>query len=114
MPDLPKTQLTDVLVRVDDLDAAAKFCQSALSLERVEAGEGWVTLADDTGSKQVVTLIDDSLEIDVALSLRTKDAGAALSALASHGVTEKDSGDDDGGWTLCEAPGGLNLMLYAD
>jgi catechol 2,3-dioxygenase-like lactoylglutathione lyase family enzyme len=113
MSDLPKTQLTDVSLRVDDVAAAAKFCQNALGMERVEAGEGWVTLVDES-DKNTVTLIDDSLDIDHALSLRTRDASAALSALAGHGVTEKDSGEDDGGWTLCAAPGGLNLMLYAD
>jgi hypothetical protein len=109
---LPTTEVTDLMIGVDDLTAAVEFWTNALNMHPAEDAPGWVMLEHPT-THQRITLFEGDLGTPWCVAVRVQDLEDAVADLASHGATTSDTFDTTGfRASLCFSPDGAPIMLY--
>lgn len=109
---LPPTEVTDLMIAVDDLDTALDFWINALDMHPAEDAPGWVMLEHPT-THQRITLFEGDLGTPWCIAVRVQDLESAVADLASHGATTSDSFETTGfRASLCLSPSGAPIMLY--
>ena len=112
MSTLPSTEVTDVMIAVDDLDAALDFWTNGLSMRPVERSPGSATLEHPT-THQRITLFAGDLGTPWCIAVRADNLEEALDDLASHGATAGDLLESpDLRASLCLSPSGAPILLY--
>ncbi|MEZ4524136.1 MAG: VOC family protein [Thermomicrobiales bacterium] len=109
---MPETEVTDLMIAVDDLDAALDFWTNALNMKPAEDAPGWVMLEHPT-THQRITLFEGDLGTPWCVAVRADNLEAAVADLAAHGATTSDVFESPGfRASLCLSPSGAPVMLY--
>ena len=109
---LPPTEVTDLMIAVDDLASAVEFWTNALNMAPAEDAPGWVMLEDPT-THQRITLFEGNLGTPWCVAVRAHNLEASIADLASHGATTTDVFESPGfRASLCMSPSGAPIMLY--
>src|SRR5690606_40062894 len=109
---LPSTEVTDLMVSVDNLVEAVEFWTKVLNMYPVEDAEGWVMLVHPT-THQRVTLFEADLGTPWCVAVRAQHLAEAVEKLAAHGATTGDIFESPGfRASLCFDPSGIPIMLY--
>jgi predicted enzyme related to lactoylglutathione lyase len=109
---LPSTEVTDLMISVDDLASALEFWTEALNMYPAEDAEGWVMLEHPT-THQRITLFEGDLGTPWCVAVRAQDLERAIADLAEHGATVGDIFESPGfRASLCLDPSGNPIMLY--
>lgn len=111
---LPATEVTDVMIGVDDLEAALDFWTQGLNMFVSERAPGWVLLEHPTTS-QKITLFDGDLGTPWCVAVRADNLEQAVAELSSHGAMTSGEPFESPGFraALCLSPSGAPVLLYS-
>jgi hypothetical protein len=109
---LPSTEVTDLMVSVDNLIEAVEFWTEALNMYPAEDAEGWVMLEHPI-THQRITLFEADLGTPWCVAVRADNLEKAVADLEEHGATVGDIFESPGfRASLCLDPSGIPIMLY--
>ena len=109
---LPSTEVTDMMIAVDDLESAVKFWSEALNMHPAESAGNWVLLEHIT-THQRITLFQGDFGTPWCVAVRAQDVERAVEDLAEHGATTSETFESPGfRAALCLSPSGTPIMVY--
>jgi hypothetical protein len=112
MSRLPSSEVTDLMIAVDNLMTAVEFWTKALNMYPAEDAEGWVMLEHPT-THQRITLFEGDLGTTWCVAVRAENLEATVADLGEHGATVGDIFESPGfRASLCFDPFGTPLMIY--
>jgi predicted enzyme related to lactoylglutathione lyase len=105
---------TDTMLRVESLEAAAKFWTEVMGMVEVERNADGIIL-EDPDTSQRITLVSADIGARFALALAVDDLLDTLERLGRSGaeVTQPQKSDSGFEYALCRDPSGIPIMVYS-
>jgi predicted enzyme related to lactoylglutathione lyase len=113
MADSKNCQFTNTMIRVESLEAAAKFWTGVMGMVETERSDYGIIL-EDPDSSQRITLVTTGFGSKYALAVATDDMRAMLDRLVNNGaeVQQPKKAESGAEYALCKGPSGISIMIY--
>lgn len=104
--------ITDIMMKVDDIQSAKDLFGNLLNLEETNSGPGWVQL-EDLDTHQRLVLTNEDFGSPWALATSTRDMSSTVSNLQDVNAKLVKEGSSGAGFVYkLFKTNGLNLLIY--